>query len=125
LKASYGRYQTFIVIPKDNPIKKRGVRMTARAGSAIIWNQKTMHGSKPNNSENIRYAQFFKMFPSTPMDPKRKSAREKAVLAKVTTVARDLIPIQESSSTTTTSTSLTTFSPIGVCVLGVKPWSDK
>ena len=36
-----------------------------------------VHGSKSNESEKFRYAQFFKAFPSTPMDDKRRSARKK------------------------------------------------
>lgn len=33
-----------------------------RAGSIVIWDQKTIHGSSPNNSNNFRAAQFVKMW---------------------------------------------------------------
>lgn len=75
LKERYGTRNTFIVLPSNDPIHKMSIRVTARAGSVIIWDQRTIHGSRANNSPNFRYAQFIKMFPSIPKGTERRKAR--------------------------------------------------
>jgi len=72
---SYGKRNTFIVLPKKEPFFKNAIRITARAGSIVIWNQTVVHGSRPNMSNNIRYAQFFRMFPA--IDPSSNSLGHK------------------------------------------------
>ena len=59
--------------------------ISTRAGSTILWDQRTMHGSRSNCSLRPRYAQFFKMFPKQhpSMTPERAEYRRKAILAKL------------------------------------------
>eukprot|EP01112_Ceratiomyxa_fruticulosa_P021297 TRINITY_DN7437_c0_g2_i1.p1 TRINITY_DN7437_c0_g2~~TRINITY_DN7437_c0_g2_i1.p1 ORF type:complete len:379 (-),score=87.38 TRINITY_DN7437_c0_g2_i1:186-1322(-) len=75
LSKRYGKYNNFIVLPEGEPIQGQAIRITCRAGSVVIWDQRVAHGSSPNNSDKARYAQFFKIFPSAPMNPERKEAR--------------------------------------------------
>lgn len=79
LRRIFGPYETFVVIPEEEPVTKHAVRVTCRAGSAVIWNQATLHGSTPNNSTKPRYAQFFKMFPKLPADSARAKNRSVSV----------------------------------------------
>ena len=60
--------------------------IATRAGSAILWNQRTMHGSRANASDRPRYAQFYKMFPAEHpgMNAKRAQRRREAILEKLT-----------------------------------------
>ncbi|KYQ91451.1 putative phytanoyl-CoA dioxygenase [Tieghemostelium lacteum] len=62
LKTMYGTRMTFVVIPDENLVHKQAIRITARAGSLVLWDQKTAHGSTFNNSHRPRMAQFIKMF---------------------------------------------------------------
>ena len=55
------------------------LRIPMRAGSLVIWDQRTPHGSHPNNSSNSRFAQFLKVFPAHPIDAKRAANRAAAV----------------------------------------------
>jgi len=53
-----------------------------KAGSLLVWEQKTPHGSAPNNSNQMRMAQFLKMlhpFPNT----ERGNARANFLKKKV------------------------------------------
>jgi len=43
-------------------INKHAKRFPMRAGSLVIWDSRTPHGSAANNSSRIRSAQFLKMF---------------------------------------------------------------
>lgn len=72
-----------MMFPDDDPIQKFGMRITMRAGSMVIWDQRTPHGARPNKSGRMRCAQFLRMFPAQPMDPKRAQARVHTVDAKV------------------------------------------
>lgn len=83
LKRQYGNRATFIVIPENEPIQKLSIRVTARAGSAVLWDQRTVHGSRPNNSSNPRYAQFFKMFPALPLESERAKFRALKIKEKI------------------------------------------
>eukprot|EP00456_Euglypha_rotunda_P005476 TRINITY_DN10928_c0_g1_i10.p1 TRINITY_DN10928_c0_g1~~TRINITY_DN10928_c0_g1_i10.p1 ORF type:complete len:151 (+),score=18.49 TRINITY_DN10928_c0_g1_i10:166-618(+) len=74
----YGWRETFIMLPDDIEFHEHSIRVTARAGSVVFWDQRTMHGSRPNESPNPRYAQFFKIFPAT-MYSKRATARQAAI----------------------------------------------
>eukprot|EP01125_Pyxidicula_operculata_P010993 TRINITY_DN3603_c0_g1_i1.p1 TRINITY_DN3603_c0_g1~~TRINITY_DN3603_c0_g1_i1.p1 ORF type:complete len:391 (+),score=72.70 TRINITY_DN3603_c0_g1_i1:173-1345(+) len=44
-------------------IRQHGIRVAMRAGSIVVWDQRTPHGGCPNNSDRIRAAQFIKMYP--------------------------------------------------------------
>lgn len=59
--------------------------IASRAGSAILWDQRTLHGSRANASRRPRFAQFFKMFPAEhpSMTPERAELRGKAILRKL------------------------------------------
>jgi len=69
--------------PPHNILFDKGTRITMRPGSLIVWDQRLPHGSLPNRSENIRAAQFLKMFPSKTVSPKRKILRVKGVQHKL------------------------------------------
>jgi ectoine hydroxylase-related dioxygenase (phytanoyl-CoA dioxygenase family) len=71
----------FIRLDDDDPLHDHAVRVTARAGSLIIWDKRMVHGSQPNRSDQFRYAQFFLMFAAQPMTVKRAAARRAAILA--------------------------------------------
>ena len=45
--------------------------------------QRTAHGSKPNSSHNVRYAQFVKMFTADPIHEQRRMARLNALQMKL------------------------------------------
>jgi len=99
---------TFIVIPSSDPIYERGIRVTCRAGSIVIWDQRTCHGSRPNNSSHSRYAQFFRMSRAAPFDSERMKAR--AVV--VSKFLKDS-GVKESELTT-----------LGAKLFGLKPWAN-
>ncbi len=48
LRHMYHSDQTFLPLPKDEPMQSLAVHVTCRAGSLIIWDQRTAHGSRPN-----------------------------------------------------------------------------
>ncbi len=54
----------FLTLPKDIEEKymPSALRVSMKAGSVLIWNQLTMHGTTPNESKNSRFAQFLKAF---------------------------------------------------------------
>eukprot|EP00456_Euglypha_rotunda_P005478 TRINITY_DN10928_c0_g1_i3.p1 TRINITY_DN10928_c0_g1~~TRINITY_DN10928_c0_g1_i3.p1 ORF type:complete len:150 (+),score=15.27 TRINITY_DN10928_c0_g1_i3:166-615(+) len=85
----YGWRETFIMLPDDIEFHEHSIRVTARAGSVVFWDQRTMHGSRPNESPNPRYAQFFKIFPAT-MYSKRATARQAAIKEMIRLHAPDL-----------------------------------
>jgi ectoine hydroxylase-related dioxygenase (phytanoyl-CoA dioxygenase family) len=79
----FPKQETFIVMPDDSPLLEHAQRVTAHAGSLIIWDQRTLHGSVPNNSKNNRYAQFIKMSPAIDQDTKRCQNRKAAISRKL------------------------------------------
>lgn len=87
LSKKYGRGFQFILLQQaDIPdMYANACHISTRAGSAILWDQRTMHGSRSNCSLRPRYAQFFKMFPKQhpSMTPERAEYRRKAILAKL------------------------------------------
>lgn len=64
---------------KKHPLHRHSLRIAMRAGSLVLWDQRTPHGSVPNNSSRPRFAQFLKMFPSTPMDETRRKNRSATI----------------------------------------------
>ena len=97
---------TFVIIPNAELISRLVERITVREGAAIFWNQMTAHGSRPNNSERCRYAQFFKMFRASEMSPSRKELRRKLVEEMVGSVP-DFVP-----------------SPLGLKIFGLDDWNS-
>ena len=53
---------SFAIQPQDK-LNQLAQRITMRAGSIAIWNQRTIHGSKHNQSHKYRLVQFIRMFP--------------------------------------------------------------
>jgi len=103
LKQRYGRDQTFIVLPTTEPIQHLALRITVRAGSMVIWDQRVAHGSAPNDSNRARFAQFLKMFPATPIDPTRAKLRAEKLSQKISECG-------------------VTVSELGEKLFGLKPW---
>jgi len=83
LKPRYGLRQTFIVMPEDEPMQAQALRVTCPAGSLVVWNQCTPHGSAPNHSPNTRYAQFLKLFPAIDIESNRGKARAETIRHKI------------------------------------------
>jgi len=83
LKSKYGNRSTFIVLRDNEPFISHAIRLSARAGSLIIWDQRTAHGSAPNNTTNARYAQFLKLFPAIDLNIPRAVARSSLLKVKV------------------------------------------
>lgn len=54
-------------------------RVPSRANSLIVWDQRTPHGSAPNDSTNFRFAQFLKCFPRTFLGAKQRRERRHTV----------------------------------------------
>ncbi|CAF0930362.1 unnamed protein product [Adineta steineri] len=76
----------FWLVPDDIPdMYAAACHISTRAGSAILWDQRTMHGSRANASLRPRFAQFFKMFPTQhpAMTLERAEYRCQAILAKL------------------------------------------
>ena len=55
-------------------------RIPIRAGSLLVWDQRVVHGSQPNDSTNLRMAQFIKAFRLHRLPQERLHLRSKAVL---------------------------------------------
>jgi len=51
-----------------------------RAGSLLIWDQRTVHGSRPNDSNRARYCQFMKMFPNIAERQPERAANRARIL---------------------------------------------
>ncbi|CAF3309430.1 unnamed protein product [Rotaria socialis] len=101
LRNFYGHYDHFIMIGREYipELYDAARHISSRAGSAILWDQRTMHGSRANCSARPRYAQFCKMFPvdHPAMTPERAEKRRKVIIAKLQAVnidpATDLTPL--------------------------------
>lgn len=58
-----------------DPIHTLKQRITMRAGSLLIWDQRVVHGSSPNHSNKIRAAQFIRAFQRSGVSSGRFKAR--------------------------------------------------
>ena len=87
LREQHGTRSQFNIFSKmDIPeLYEAACHISTRAGSAILWNQRTMHGSRANCSLRPRFSQFFKMFPAEhpSMTPERAQHRRAAILKKL------------------------------------------
>ncbi|KAM9984928.1 hypothetical protein ACTFIY_009360 [Dictyostelium cf. discoideum] len=81
IKEQYGYHSNFVCIEPGNPLYGRAIRVTARHGSLILFNQKLLHGSSPNNNHRPRMAMFLKMFGSNQI-PKETLERRKESIKK-------------------------------------------
>jgi len=54
-------FDTTFQIPKDDPIRKDIQRVPVKAGSLVVWDSKTPHGTFPNDSNHGRIIQYIKM----------------------------------------------------------------
>ncbi|AYV85468.1 MAG: phytanoyl-CoA dioxygenase family protein [Satyrvirus sp.] len=70
----------------NNSIKQNAIRITCRAGSLVIWDQRCIHGSKPNHSERMRCVQFMKIFSAEKMPAKRSKARKNAIVRELKSI---------------------------------------
>lgn len=68
---------------KKDPIYRLGRRVTSRAGSLIIFDQRTAHGAQSNRSGNPRMMQFIKAFRRSPMTLARRQRRAASVYSEV------------------------------------------
>jgi len=73
------RGNAFVFCDPRDPIHGLMRRVTLRAGSLLLWDQRTVHGAMPNNSGVPRMAQFVRGFRAGEMTPPRASARAEAV----------------------------------------------
>lgn len=48
-------------------------------GSVLIWSQRMLHGSAPNESKATRMAQFLRAFPSASVNEARRARRAAAL----------------------------------------------
>ncbi|MDP2439868.1 MAG: phytanoyl-CoA dioxygenase family protein [archaeon] len=79
LCASYGS-TTFQVLPHELMTSLHPIRICAREGYLVVWDQRVAHGSSPNASPRARYAQFLKLFPASAIHSEdRRAARAVAV----------------------------------------------
>eukprot|EP01113_Clastostelium_recurvatum_P011523 TRINITY_DN15884_c0_g2_i1.p1 TRINITY_DN15884_c0_g2~~TRINITY_DN15884_c0_g2_i1.p1 ORF type:complete len:390 (-),score=48.27 TRINITY_DN15884_c0_g2_i1:44-1213(-) len=62
-----------------DPLFSQATRVTMRAGSMVVWDQRMPHGSLPNKGGRIRSAQFIKMFPTRTVSSQRRSVRRAAI----------------------------------------------
>lgn len=92
LRKDYGKREAFIVIPVDEECAEHAQRITAPAGCVIIWDQRTMHGSAPNESNQIRYCQFIKYFRAIDIHSQRGQKRANAV-SKLTENFEEITPL--------------------------------
>jgi len=61
-------------------IYSNAIRIPMRKGSLVVWDQRTPHGAKKNNSNNARMAQFLKMYPKEGLEVgKRREARRETL----------------------------------------------
>ncbi len=87
LSKKFGRYLQFTLFDESDvpDMYAAACHISTRAGSAILWDQRIMHGSRANRSLRPRFAQFFKIFPRqhAAMTPERAEYRRKAILLKL------------------------------------------
>ncbi|KAN0026265.1 hypothetical protein ACTFIV_007249 [Dictyostelium citrinum] len=79
IKEQYGYHSNFVCIEPGNPLYGRAIRVTARHGSLILFNQKLLHGSSPNNNHRPRMAMFLKMFGSNQIPKETLERRQQSI----------------------------------------------
>eukprot|EP00339_Tiarina_fusa_P027695 CAMPEP_0117040964 /NCGR_PEP_ID=MMETSP0472-20121206/28636_1 /TAXON_ID=693140 ORGANISM="Tiarina fusus, Strain LIS" /NCGR_SAMPLE_ID=MMETSP0472 /ASSEMBLY_ACC=CAM_ASM_000603 /LENGTH=329 /DNA_ID=CAMNT_0004751843 /DNA_START=1 /DNA_END=987 /DNA_ORIENTATION=+ len=77
-----------VQFPAKHWLNSHAQRITMKAGSMVIWDQRTPHGSAANESSRFRSAQFLKVFPNQVLH--QQAARRKARRATVRRAISDL-----------------------------------
>lgn len=90
------------VCPED-PLYKQAQRVSLRAGSLVIWDQRMAHGSAPNCSANARFCQFLKM--SSALDLSSSQAKHRAAVVSKKVAASGV-----------------EMTDLGKKLFGLKPW---
>ena len=67
----------------DAEIQKRAFRVAAREGSYVLWDQRTAHGTAPNDSSRARIAQFVKGFRKSGVSAGRARRRSERVRLEI------------------------------------------
>jgi len=71
---------SFIFKVKDF-VQNHKIRISMRAGSIVLWDQRMAHGSTPNRSNQMRSAQFFRAFKKSTVSTKRGKDRKNSLIA--------------------------------------------
>ena len=69
------------MVAKSDPLASLAKRVCMRAGSVVVWDQRCLHGSMPNDSPKFRAAQFcrFLRVPPRPRLVARTACVERAL----------------------------------------------
>jgi len=62
--ASNIKRMPFVHVPDNDPMIKQLQKITARAGSLVVWSSEQPHCNFPNRSNRFRMNQYVKMFPA-------------------------------------------------------------
>eukprot|EP01012_Entosiphon_sulcatum_P050850 TRINITY_DN69800_c0_g1_i1.p1 TRINITY_DN69800_c0_g1~~TRINITY_DN69800_c0_g1_i1.p1 ORF type:complete len:360 (-),score=46.40 TRINITY_DN69800_c0_g1_i1:3-1055(-) len=71
------------MLPRSSQLYENAAKVTMRAGSMVIWDQRTAHGSFPNDSANFRYVQPLKLFPASLVQGPRAQRRANAIKKRI------------------------------------------
>jgi Phytanoyl-CoA dioxygenase (PhyH) len=91
LRSHFGS-RRFCALPSGVAKSLRPIRITARAGYVIVWDQRVAHGSAPNHSERPRMAQFLKYFRRSSVSADRLARRSAAIECKLAELGDDYHP---------------------------------
>jgi len=72
-------------------LRRLAMRVPMRAGSMVVWDQRTPHGACRNSSARPRLAQFLKLFPRRLVAPQRLSRRAALLQRELRGLPRDLL----------------------------------
>ena len=67
----------------DLEIQRRAIRVAAREGSYVLWDQRVAHGTAPNDSSRARIAQFVKGFRKSGVSAGRARRRSERVRLEI------------------------------------------
>ena len=67
----------------DFEIQKRAFRVAAKEGSYVLWDQRLVHGTAPNDSNKTRMAQFVKGFRKSKVSEQRLARRSERVRLEI------------------------------------------
>eukprot|EP00005_Dracoamoeba_jomungandri_P004365 CAMPEP_0174258398 /NCGR_PEP_ID=MMETSP0439-20130205/7392_1 /TAXON_ID=0 /ORGANISM="Stereomyxa ramosa, Strain Chinc5" /LENGTH=376 /DNA_ID=CAMNT_0015341883 /DNA_START=92 /DNA_END=1222 /DNA_ORIENTATION=- len=68
-----------VVFEPSHPFWNYALRIPMRAGSMVVWDQRTPHGGNANYSDRMRVAQFIKMYPKDAMNLHQRDRRCKSL----------------------------------------------
>jgi hypothetical protein len=67
----------------DFEIQKRAFRVAAKEGAYVLWDQRLVHGTAPNDSNKTRMAQFVKGFRKSKVSEQRLARRSERVRLEI------------------------------------------